>query len=160
MTTIRTALAIGLLASLAWAVSPGQPAPGFSATDQTNGNLAYEEYVYGGISRSTSGGSGSWSCIQNFGGCSGCGICIPDNQTSFIAPVALDANNVAAQSLLVRSTLALALEGRAMGDKAAAKAALSAAEPVLMRASQKGIVHKKSAARKVSRLASRVKSMA
>ena len=29
-----------------------------------------------------------------------------------------------------------------------------------MRASQKGIVHKKSAARKVSRLASRVKSMA
>jgi small subunit ribosomal protein S20 len=46
------------------------------------------------------------------------------------------------------------------GDKSAAKAALLAAEPVLMRASQKGIVHKKSAARKVSRLASRVKSMA
>jgi len=46
------------------------------------------------------------------------------------------------------------------GDKSAAKAALLAAEPILMRASQKGIVHKKSAARKVSRLASRVKSMA
>jgi small subunit ribosomal protein S20 len=51
-------------------------------------------------------------------------------------------------------------EAVSSGDKAAAKAALSAAEPILMRASQKGIVHKKSAARKVSRLASRVKSMA
>ena len=51
-------------------------------------------------------------------------------------------------------------EALASGDKSAAKAALSAAEPILMRASQKGIVHKKSAARKVSRLASRVKSMA
>ena len=51
-------------------------------------------------------------------------------------------------------------EAVASGDKTAAKAALSSAEPILMRASQKGIVHKKSAARKVSRLASRVKSMA
>ena len=50
-------------------------------------------------------------------------------------------------------------EAVSAGDKAAAKAALSAAEPILMRASQKGVVHKKSAARKVSRLASRVKSM-
>jgi small subunit ribosomal protein S20 len=45
------------------------------------------------------------------------------------------------------------------GDKAAAKAALAAAEPTLMRASQKGVVHKKSASRKVSRLAARVKGM-
>ncbi len=51
-------------------------------------------------------------------------------------------------------------EAVSSGDKAAAKAALSTAEPILMRASQKGVVHKKSAARKVSRLASRVKSMA
>ena len=51
-------------------------------------------------------------------------------------------------------------EAVSSGDKAAAKAALSAAEPILMRASQKGVVHKKSATRKVSRLASRVKSMA
>jgi small subunit ribosomal protein S20 len=51
-------------------------------------------------------------------------------------------------------------EAVSSGDKAAAKAALSAAEPILMRASQKGVVHKKSAARKVSRLAARVKSMA
>jgi small subunit ribosomal protein S20 len=51
-------------------------------------------------------------------------------------------------------------EAVSSGDKTAAKAALSAAEPILMRASQKGVVHKKSAARKVSRLAARVKSMA
>jgi len=50
-------------------------------------------------------------------------------------------------------------EAVASGDKTAAKAALAAAEPVLMRASQKGIVHKNSAARKVSRLASRIKAM-
>lgn len=50
-------------------------------------------------------------------------------------------------------------EAVASGDKAAAKAALSSAEPILMRASQKGVVHKKSAARKVSRLAARVKAM-
>jgi small subunit ribosomal protein S20 len=50
-------------------------------------------------------------------------------------------------------------EALASGDKAAAKAALSAAEPVLMRGSQKGVVHKKSASRKVSRLAARVKAL-
>jgi len=50
-------------------------------------------------------------------------------------------------------------EAVSSGDKAAARTALSAAEPILMRASQKGVVHKKSAARKVSRLALRVKSM-
>jgi Immune inhibitor A peptidase M6 len=65
---------------------------GFSATDWSNGEIAYEEYVYGAIARSTTGGASSWSCIQNFGGCSGCGGCVPDGQTSFIAPVALDAN--------------------------------------------------------------------
>ena len=51
-------------------------------------------------------------------------------------------------------------EAVSSGDKAAAKAALAAAEPILMRGSQHGIVHKRSAARKVSRLAARVKSMA
>jgi small subunit ribosomal protein S20 len=51
-------------------------------------------------------------------------------------------------------------EAIASGDRAAAKAALAAAEPILMRASQKGVVHKKTASRKVSRLASRVKAMA
>ena len=47
----------------------------------------------------------------------------------------------------------------ASGDKAAAAAALKAAEPELMRAAQKGIVHKNTASRKVSRLASRIKAI-
>ena len=50
-------------------------------------------------------------------------------------------------------------EALSSGDKAAAKAALLAAEPILMRASQKGVIHKNTAARKVSRLTSRVKAM-
>lgn len=45
------------------------------------------------------------------------------------------------------------------GDKKKAEAALRAAEPVLARTAQKGIMHKKTASRKVSRLAARVKSM-
>lgn len=40
----------------------------------------------------------------------------------------------------------------ASGDKAAATEALKVAEPVLMRAAQKGVVHKSSASRKVARL--------
>jgi len=51
-------------------------------------------------------------------------------------------------------------EALASGDKAAAKAALAAAEPVLMRSAQKGIVHKKTASRKISRLSARFKAMA
>lgn len=42
------------------------------------------------------------------------------------------------------------------GDKAAAAAALKAAEPMLVRAAQKGVVHKRTASRKVSRLTRRV----
>ena len=51
-------------------------------------------------------------------------------------------------------------EALASGDKSAAKGALAAAEPILMRTAQKGILHKRTAARKVSRLAARVKAMA
>ena len=42
------------------------------------------------------------------------------------------------------------------GDRAAATAVLRAAEPEIMRAAQKGIVHKNTASRKVSRLAHRI----
>jgi small subunit ribosomal protein S20 len=42
------------------------------------------------------------------------------------------------------------------GDRAAAAAALKAAEPVIMRAAQRGVVHKNNASRKVSRLAHRI----
>ena len=47
----------------------------------------------------------------------------------------------------------------AAGDRDAATAALRAAEPELMRAAQKGIVHKNTASRKVSRLAHRVHAL-
>jgi len=50
-------------------------------------------------------------------------------------------------------------EAIASGNKSAAEAALKVAEPVLMRTAQKGIIHKRAASRKVSRLAARVKGM-
>jgi small subunit ribosomal protein S20 len=51
-------------------------------------------------------------------------------------------------------------EAIASNDHAAAMAALKAAEPILARTAQKGIIHKKTASRKVSRLTARVKAMA
>lgn len=45
------------------------------------------------------------------------------------------------------------------GDKAVAQAALLAAEPELMRGASKGIMHKNTASRKVSRLSARVNAM-
>ncbi len=59
----------------------------------------------------------------------------------------------------VRTYLRKVEEAIATGDQAAATAALKAAEPELMRAAQKGVVHKNTASRKVSRLAARVKSI-
>ena len=50
-------------------------------------------------------------------------------------------------------------EAIASGDKPAATAALKEAEPVLARTAQKGLVHRKTASRKVSRLAKRVSAM-
>jgi len=47
----------------------------------------------------------------------------------------------------------------AAGDAAAATEAMKVAEPALMQSAQKGIVHKKTASRKVSRLVKRVKAM-
>lgn len=45
------------------------------------------------------------------------------------------------------------------GDKAAAQAALKDAEPVLARTAQRGILHRKTASRKVSRLAKGVRAL-
>ncbi|MEO1015160.1 MAG: 30S ribosomal protein S20 [Pseudomonadota bacterium] len=45
------------------------------------------------------------------------------------------------------------------GDKAAADAAFRAAQPELHRAVTKGVVHKRTAARKLSRLSARVKAI-
>lgn len=50
-------------------------------------------------------------------------------------------------------------EAIASGDKSAAETALKVAEPEIMRSAQKGVLHKNTGARKVSRLAGRVKSM-
>lgn len=50
-------------------------------------------------------------------------------------------------------------EAIASGDQAAAKAAFSAAEPEIMKAVSKGILHKNTGSRKVSRLAARVAKM-
>lgn len=47
-------------------------------------------------------------------------------------------------------------EAIASGDRNAALAALKLAEPALMRAAQRGVVHKNNASRKVSRLAHRI----
>jgi small subunit ribosomal protein S20 len=51
-------------------------------------------------------------------------------------------------------------EAIAAGDPGAAASALRAAQPLVMRAAQKGIVHAKTAARKVSRLSRRVNALA
>ena len=51
-------------------------------------------------------------------------------------------------------------EAIASGDQKAAAAALQAAEPIMMRAAQKGVAHKNTASRKVSRLAKQVKLLA
>ncbi len=59
----------------------------------------------------------------------------------------------------LRSTVRSVEAAIAAGDKAAAEQALKAAEPVMMRSAQKGVVHKKTMSRKVSRLAARIKSI-
>ena len=51
-------------------------------------------------------------------------------------------------------------EAIAAGDKQGAIVALKSAEPVLARTSQKGVIHKRTASRKISRLTVRVKAMA
>jgi small subunit ribosomal protein S20 len=50
-------------------------------------------------------------------------------------------------------------EAIASGDKTAAVAAFAAAEPELVRGAQKGIFHKNTAARKVSRLSKRIQAI-
>ena len=48
----------------------------------------------------------------------------------------------------------------AAGDKAAATAALKKVMPELMRGTTKGVIHKKTASRKLSRLSARIKKIA
>ena len=60
----------------------------------------------------------------------------------------------------IRSQLRLVEEAIASGDKDAAVAALKTAQPEIMRGVTKGVMHKNTAARKMSRLSSRVKAIA
>lgn len=48
----------------------------------------------------------------------------------------------------------------ASGDKAAATEALRAAQPEMQRAAGKGVIHKNTVSRKISRLAARIKALA
>lgn len=59
----------------------------------------------------------------------------------------------------IRTHLRRVEEAIASGDKDAAAAALKAAQPELMRGVTKGVYHKNTAARKMSRLSARVKAI-
>jgi len=59
----------------------------------------------------------------------------------------------------MRSFIRKVEEAIATGDKAAAQEALRAAQPEIMRAASKGVLHKNTSSRKVSRLSARVKAM-
>jgi small subunit ribosomal protein S20 len=60
----------------------------------------------------------------------------------------------------IRTFLRKVEEAIASGDQAAATAALKAAQPELARGVSKGILHKNTVSRKMSRLAHRVKGVA
>jgi small subunit ribosomal protein S20 len=64
-----------------------------------------------------------------------------------------------ARTSRMRTFLRKVEEALATGDKSAAAAALQAAQPEIMRAAQKGVLHKNTASRKVSRLSARVKAL-
>ncbi len=59
----------------------------------------------------------------------------------------------------IRTYLRKVEEAIASGDQAAAQAALRAAQPEIMRGVTKGILHKNTASRNVSRLSARVKAL-
>ena len=59
----------------------------------------------------------------------------------------------------IRTQVRKVEEAIASGDRATAEAAMKAAQPELMRGAQKGVMHKNTASRKVSRLSARVKAL-
>ena len=56
----------------------------------------------------------------------------------------------------MRTMIVKVEEAITSGDRGKAAAALKEAEPIIMRAAQKGVVHRNAASRKVSRLTERV----
>jgi small subunit ribosomal protein S20 len=61
-----------------------------------------------------------------------------------------------ARRTVLRNSMRKVEEAIQSGDRNAALAAFKTAEPVIMRAAQRGVVHKNNASRKVSRLAHRI----
>jgi small subunit ribosomal protein S20 len=61
---------------------------------------------------------------------------------------------------LLRKSVRKVEEAIATGDRTAAMTAFQDAEPVIMRAAQRNVVHKNTASRKVSRLAHRIAKLA
>lgn len=59
----------------------------------------------------------------------------------------------------IRTYLRKVEEAIASGDKDAATSALRAAQPEIMRGVTKGVMHKNTASRKISRLSARVKAL-
>ena len=59
----------------------------------------------------------------------------------------------------LKSSVRKVEEAIASGNKDAAAQALKDAEPIIVRAAQKGVAHRKTASRKVSRLSKRVGAM-
>jgi small subunit ribosomal protein S20 len=59
----------------------------------------------------------------------------------------------------VRTAVRKVEEAISAGDRAAAQTAMIEAEPAIIRAGQKGIVHRNAARRKVSRLAHRISQL-
>lgn len=59
----------------------------------------------------------------------------------------------------IRSSIKSVEEAITSGDKAAAQDALKVAQPEIARGVTKGVLHKKTASRKISRLSSRIKSL-
>jgi len=51
-------------------------------------------------------------------------------------------------------------EAIATGDKSVAETALRSAQPEIMRGAQKGVIHKNTASRKISRLSARIRVLA
>lgn len=59
----------------------------------------------------------------------------------------------------IRTFLKSVEEAISSGDKQAAALALTAAQPEIMRGVTRGVLHKNTASRKISRLSARIKSM-
>ena len=59
----------------------------------------------------------------------------------------------------VRTYIKKVEQAIAAGDSDSAKEALKVAQPIIMRGAQKGVIHRNTASRKISRLATQIKSI-